>query len=195
MPDEPSMNDPGAMWRNQPTEKSSMTMEMIQRKTSELHAKTRKELLLGIGVSAAVAAIAACGIAWVDHAGVRALFVLGVLWSVAGQYFLNRGMWSAPTEDAGSITGLASYRREVERRRRIATGFLLWRFGPAAFAIAVLIASILGIAMGQGRVLSMVPFLVCVAVWIVGVFIIRARDLRNLRREIDELTAIEKANR
>jgi hypothetical protein len=178
-----------------------MTLAKIRQKTQELHAKTRRALLGGIAVSLLVAGISGYGIAWGGGPVVRAVFAFAVAWSLAGQYFVNRGMWSvAMPADAALSTGIESYRREVERRRYLSARSLLWSFGPVVLAIAALIALILnfGIRRGmlfKGTLLNMIPFLAVLLIWIVSVFVIRMRDQRELLREIDELSDIERANK
>jgi hypothetical protein len=195
-----SGNDPKIIWQNQPTEPFIMTLEKIRQKTQELHAKTRRALLGGITVSLLFAGISGYGIA-LGHGPVRAVFALAIAWIVAGQYFVNRGMWStALPGDAAVSTGIESYRWEVERRRYLSGRFLLWSFGPGVLAIASLVALILsfGIRRGmllKGTLLNMTPFLAVLAIWIVSVFIIRMRERRELQREIDELSDIERADR
>jgi hypothetical protein len=177
-----------------------MTLEKIRQKTQELHAKTRRALLgrmitpmLVIG-----AGIFGYGIAQVNGPAPRvvlAFAIFATVWSLAGQYFLNRGMWSATfAGDAASSTGLESYRREVERRRYLSARFLLWSLGPVVLAIATFIVPILSLGIRRGMVLNMTPFLTLLVVWIASVFVIRMRDQRELQREIDELNDIERAN-
>src|SRR5258708_11210913 len=118
MLDDSPENDPRTIWQSQPTERSVMTMEKIRQKTQELHAKTRQKLLGGIAVSLLVAGISGYGIASGGGPVVRAVFALAIAWSMAGQYFVNRGMWSTTLpEDAGSSTGIESYRRGGGRGR------------------------------------------------------------------------------
>ena len=111
-------------------------------------------------------------------------------------------MWSATRpEDAGLSTGLESYRREVERRRCLSGRFLLWSLGPVLLAIATLIALIVSLGIGnrgmalKGTLLKMTPFLTLLVIWLVGVFVIRMRDQRELQREIDQLNDIERENK
>ena len=202
MRDDSPENDPRTIWQNQPTEPSVMTMEKIRQKTQELHAKTRQKMLGGIAVSLLVVGISGFGIASGDGPVVRAVFAFAIAWSMAGQYFVNRGMWSATLpEDAALSTGLESYRREVERRRYIFGRVLLWSFGPLFLAIATLIALILSFGIKnrgmplKGTLLNMIPFLALVVIWIVSFFVIRMRQQRELQREIEELNNIERTNR
>jgi len=200
MRNDSSGNDPRTIWQNQPTEPSAMTLEKIRPKVRELHAKTRRQLLGNLVLPFIVIALCGFGIKHFHHPALRSLFAFAIVWSLAGLYFLNRGMWSAmlPGEAALS-TGLESYRREVERRRSFSGRLMLWGFGPVIFAIATLIAVILSLGIGsgmllKGALLKMSPFLTLTVIWIVSFFVIRMRQQRELQREIDELDAIERAN-
>ena len=118
-------------------------------------------------------------------------------WSIAGQYFLNRGLWSEPKpEDAASIVSLQSYRREVERRRFLFSRVLRWNLGPVLLAIAtwILLSVRVGI-LDRTTLPKAAPFLTLMAVWLAAVVVIRMRQQRELQREIDDLDEIERANR
>jgi hypothetical protein len=197
-----SGNDLRTIWQNQPTEPSIMTLETIRQKTQELHAKTRRQLMRTLIVPLTVLAVSGYGIAKADGAVLRTVFAFAMAWSLAGQYFLNRGMWSeALPGDAAFSTGLESYRREVERRRSLFGRFLLWLLGPVVFGIGSFIVLIVSLGMkdrgmpAEGALLNMVPFLALVVIWIVSVFVVRMRDRRELQREIDQLKDVERANR
>ena len=184
-----------------------MTLEKIRQKTQELHATTRRQVIGNLIVPLAVFAFYGYGIAKFPNPVLRTVFACAIAWSLAGQYFLNRGMWSAMLPgDAALSTGLESYRREVERQRSLFGRFMLWQFGPLMFAIATLILLILTLGIGNrrmplngailtGALLKMSPFLTLMAIWIVSFFVIRMRAQRQLQREIDELNEIERANR
>lgn len=197
MRNDSSGNDPRTIWQNQPTEPSIMTMEKIREKTQEARAKTRRAMLGWIVTPLLVAGICGWGIAQV-HGGpvVRAVFGFAIAWSLAGQYFLKRGVWSATLpRDAALSTGLESYRREVERRRYLSGHFLLWSLAPVVLALATFIVPLLNLGIKKGLLFDMIPFLVLLVLWIAGVFVIRVRDQRELQREIDELNDIERENR
>jgi hypothetical protein len=176
-----------------------MTLEKIRQKVRNLHAKTRRQVIGNFIVPLAVFVFAGYGIAKFHDAVLRTAFACAIAWSVAGLYFLNRGMWSAMLpEDAASSTGLESYRREVERKHSLFDRFMLWQFGPAIFAIASLIMLLLSFGNGislNGALLKMSPFLTLLVIWLVGVFVIRMRQQRELQREIDQLNEIERENR
>jgi hypothetical protein len=48
---------------------------------------------------------------------------------------------------------------------------------------------------GPGIFPNATPFLTLVVVWIAAYFVIRVREQRELRREVDELDDIERENR
>jgi hypothetical protein len=175
-------------------------MEEMRRKVRELHAKTRRQLLGNILAPFVAAACCGFGIKQFHDPMLRSAFAFAIAWSLAGLYFLNRGMWSASLSGAAGVsTGIEAYRREVERRRSLVGRFMAWVFGPVVFAVATLILLVLGLGTGrgmplQGTLLKMAPFLALVTVWLVGVFAVRTRQRQELRREIDQLDAIEKAN-
>src|SRR5712672_1464271 len=126
MRDDPAANDPRRIWQNQPTEASSMTAEKIQQKARELRAKTRRELLGNFAVLLMVAGFSGLGIARARDPVQRAVCVLAIVWALVGQYVLHRGMWAATLPgDAALSTGLAFYRREIERRRHLFSRVLL----------------------------------------------------------------------
>jgi hypothetical protein len=178
-----------------------MTLEKIRQKTQELHAKTRRELIKSIAGPLIVVAICGFAIRFPDPV-LRALLAFTIAWSLTGQYFLNRGMWSALLPgDSALSTGLESYRREVERRRFLFSRNLLWHLGPVVFAIAIFIVLIATLGTGSRGMLlkealfNMIPFLTLIVIWIAAVFVIRMRQQRELQREIDELNEMERANR
>ena len=201
MRNDSSGHDPRTIWQNQPTEPSAMTLEKIRQKVRELHAKTRRQLLGNLVVPLIVVAFYGFCIKQFNHPVLRPLFAFAIAWSLAGLYFLNRGMWSAMLPgDAVLSTGLESYRREVERQRSLSGRFMLWGFGPVVFAIATLIMLILSLGIESGillksALLKMIPFLTLLAIWFVSFFVISMRQQRELQREIDELNDIERTNR
>ncbi|HYR43250.1 MAG TPA: hypothetical protein VER98_09515 [Terriglobia bacterium] len=197
MRNDPSGNDPRTIWQDQPTEPSAMTLEKIRRKVRELHAKTRRELLGNIAAPLAVVVFSGLGAAIFDDPPQRTAFALALAWALAGQYFLHRGMWSATLPgDAALTTGLEFYRREIERRRYLFRRVLKWSFGPMLLAIgALLLPIVTGGVRERGAFRNMIPFLTLLALWLVGFFVIRMRQHRELQREIEELNDIERENK
>jgi hypothetical protein len=196
MRDDQSREELRAVWQSQPTGTTIMTTKLIHSKARELHSKTRRQLLgTGAGPLAAVF-FYAFGISVLPlmRQVLHPLFALALVWSLVGLYLLNRGMWSSVLPgDAGISTGLEFCREELDRRRRLLRGVLLWSLGPVVLAIGTLI---LGLGMAgtkeKGLFPNGLPFLGLVVVWILAYFVKRAREQRELRREIEDLNDLER---
>jgi hypothetical protein len=185
------------IWLNQPTEKPTVISKLIEQRTRQLRAKTRWKLIgtvagpLGAGFFYAYSMKAFPALRQV----LQPSFALAVAWSLAGLYFLNRGMWPAATPgNVGLNTGLEVCRLEIKRQLDLVRRSLVWSFGPVMLAVATFI---LALAMISTRTIipSALPFLIVLVVWIVAFFVIRLRQQRELQREIDELKDIEMENR
>jgi hypothetical protein len=189
---------PKKIWLSQPTETPTMTLKLIQQRSRDLRAKTRRKLLGTLAGPLAASLFYAFGMK--EFAPLRQvlqpLFALALAWSLAGLYLLNRGMWSAVMPgDSGLSTGLEFCRREIERQRDLLRRVLLWSFGPVLLAIGTFILALAMVGTrDRGIFPNGLPFLIFIVVWIVGYFIVRLRDQRELQREIDELNDIEKEN-
>ncbi len=172
-----------------------MTLEKIRQKVRELHAKTRRQLLGNLVVPLIVVAFF-YGFGMKQFPALQPLFALPIAWSLAGLYFLNRGMWSAAMPgDAALSTGLEFYRREIDRRRYLFRRVLLWSFGPVLLAIGTFLLALAKMGLrGRGIFPNAMPFMALVVIWIAVYFVIRMREQRELQREIDELNDIEREN-
>ncbi len=198
MPDDVPGDNPKNIWQHQPIEASTMTLEKVRNKARELHSRTRRKLL---GTIVGPLAAAFCYVFGIKEfpplqLALQLLFGFALAWSLAGLYFLNRGMWSeAIPGDAGLSAGLEFCRREIERRRDYLRRVLLWSFGPVLLAIATII---LALTMIGGRLRGIfpngLPFLALVGLWVIAWFVIRLREQRELQREIDELNDIGREN-
>jgi hypothetical protein len=175
--------DPKSIWKNQPTEHSTMTLELIRSKARELHIRTRRDLIKQITVPVFVTGFCIYQIVGSQNFYQRAACVVAIVWAFIGAWFLNRGMWSAPLPgDAGLATGIEFYRQEVERRRYLFQRVLQWSFGPVVLAVAAFTWPLL--AMGNPK---MLPFLILLVLWFVAVFFLRAQARHDLQREMDDL--------
>lgn len=197
MANNPSGNDPRTIWQSQEREISTVTLEKIRRRAQELHRKTVRERLGSVAGPVCIIAFAALGIAVGYNPVQLAVFAIAVAWSLAGLYVLNRGIWQGRlAQDAALATGLEFCRREIERGIYVQRRFLLWVFAPIILAIGALVVPQMGSGFRTGGTLAkMSPFLTLLALWMVGVFVIRRVRWKELRREIDELNDIERENR
>ncbi len=198
MRDELPGQDAKGIWQNQPTETHTMTVKLIRSKARELQAKTRRQLL------GTLAGPLAAGFFWAFgmrefrslESVLNPLFGLALAWSLAGLYFLSRGMWSTGfTGDDGLTTGLQFCRRELDRRHNLLRRVLLWSFGPVMLAIGTFILALAMIGGRNGGILpNGLPFLVLVVAWVFAYFVMRLREKRQLEREMEELNDIEREN-
>ena len=187
------------IWLNQPPEKPTMISKLIEQRSRDLRAKTRRKLIgtvagpLAAGFFYAYSMREFAGL----RQGLQLPFAFALAWSFTGLYFLNRGMWSAAMlRDAGLRTGLESCQREIERQRDLVRRVLVWSFGPVMLAIATFVVALAMVSTRElGIVPNGLPFLILVVAWIVSWFVIRLREQRGLQREIDELKDIEMENR
>jgi len=193
MPNEPSANDPKAIWQSQPTEPSKVTQVMIRHKTQQLHAQTRRDRFAELAASVIMIGFYACGIWWIHAAALRVIFGLAIAWTLIGQCFVDHRSLSATAQPEVSLsTSLESYRLEVERRRDRSSRFLLWSFGPALLAIGAFCAYLLAWTHGFAR--STAPFFTLLSLWLVLLFFQKMRQKRDLEREIDQLNEVERSN-
>ena len=187
------------IWLNQPTEKPTMISKLIEKRSRELRANTRRKLI------GTVAGPLVAGILYVysmkefpaQRQMLQPSFAFAVVWGLAGLYFLNRGMWSAVMPgEVGLNTGLEVCRLEIERQRDLVRRLLVWSFGPAMLAIATFVLALVMVSTrGRGIIPNGLPFLILMVVWIVSWFAVRLNEKRGLQRAIDELKEIEMENR
>ena len=193
MPNDSSTNDPKTIWQNQPTEPSKMTLVMIRHKTQQLRERTLRELLREIAAAVLMVGFYGFCIWWIHAAAMRAIFGLAIVWTLAGQYFVDReDLSDAAQLDVSLSTGLESYRREVERRRHLSSRFLLWSFAPGVLGLGAFCAYLLAWTHGFGR--STAPFFTLLGLWFVLLFFQKMRQKRDLQREIDQLNDVERSN-
>jgi len=199
MRDELPGEDLKAVWQSQSTETTTMTSKLIRSKARELHAQTRRKLLGMVAGPIAAAFSYALAIKEFPSLGhvLHPLFAGALAWSLAGLYFLNRGMWSTVMPgDAGLSTGLEFCREELERRRNLLRRVLLWSLGPVLLTLATFVLGLILIGTQDRRQFpNGLPFLALVVAWIFGYFVMRERELRKLQREIEELNDLEREKR
>jgi len=170
---------------------------MIRRRAQKLHARTVWERLGSVAGPVGIIGFSLVGIAMGYNPVQRVAFAIALVWSLAGVYVLNRGMWQGRlAQDAALATGLQFCRKEIERGIYVQRQFLVWVFAPIVLAIGGLVVPQMGSGFRAGGTMAkMGPFLTLLALWIIGVFVIRRVRWRELQREIDDLNDIEKESR
>ncbi len=183
MPD--SAADPKQLWKEQPTEVSPMTLALIRRRARELQAKTRLERWTQGGLALFVVGLAGWAVMGEFTALVKGAFVLAAGWALMGQYFLQQVMRAG--SEAGSLTGVEFYRRELERRG-VLFDQVLQSFGPVVLALVALVLALSEKAYVRRVPLRAVaPFCILLVVWMGAVLVLRSRSRVALRQEIAEL--------
>jgi hypothetical protein len=121
------------------------------------------------------------------------LFWGALAWSVAGLYFMTRGLWSAALPgDAGLSTGLEYCRQAIRQQIELQRRALVWSIGPVLLAVGGLILGLAMIPRGaRGIFPNALPFLTFVVAWIAAYSFVRLRERRKLQRELQELNEIE----
>jgi hypothetical protein len=198
MANDPSGNDPKAIWQSQPRGISTVTLEkMIRRRAQKLHRRAVWERLGSVSGPLSTVAFSAFGIALGYNPVQRAVFAIAVAWSLGGAHVMNRGTWQGRlADDAALATGLEFCRREIERGIYVQRRFLLWVLAPIVLTVGALVVPELANGFRAGGMLAnSIPFFSLFALWIIGVFVFRRVRWKKLQREIDELNDIEKENR
>lgn len=172
-------DDPKNIWQNQKSEGSRMTLEMMQRRAAELHLKTRRQLLVSLLMPVIMVLLCWQPLTGQNQSALLAALAV-VLWSLAGAYFLQRGLGGVTS--AGEVAALECYRQELERQQKVFRRVLLWFFGPVVSGIGVFLSSITGTALRE-NLPKAAPFITVVVVWAVAFLLMKMRDEAALARE------------
>ncbi len=185
--------DPAALWKAQPEEKLAVNLEQIvDRRTEELYASTRSEILISIGAALLLVGVTVLRFGQFRNPTEQIGCALVVVWVAATLYRLRGRIWRRPARaDAAAAAGVDYYRRELERRRDHLRDAWLWH-GPL-FLACVILAGVwsgwsfrIGFRGGMG-VDRVTPLVVLLALWVGYGLRRRLRQARELQREIDEL--------
>lgn len=193
MSEQSEMRDLVSAWKNQPEEVPVKLESFVDRRTGELHAATRSEMLMSI--AAALFFVAVVG--WrfsSDQGHVPQLgLIAAAVWAFVSMWlFRDRIRREGPgRKDALAATCLEYYRKELERRRDHLRNAWLWH-GPLLLACLFLVTILVGKAQpvfrGFARVL---PLVVALAVWIGFGLLRRLRQASAIQREIDDINRSE----
>jgi FtsH-binding integral membrane protein len=187
------------IWLNQPRETPAMISKLIEQRTRELRARTRRKLIGTVAAPLATAIFYAYSMK--EFSALRhvlhPLFLFALAWGIAGLYFLNRGILSAVMPgDFGLNSGLEVCRLEIKRQSDLVRRLLVWSFCPLMLAVGTFVLALAMVSTRERGIFpNGLPFLILMAVWIVSWFVIRVREQRLLQREINELNEIQMENR
>ncbi len=177
-------DDPKGIWQNRPTEVSAMTLNLIHRRIRGLKAKTRGQLLGHVALC--ITEIACFAYVLKSMPQLWPFLVVAIVWSLSGLFLMTRDIRSGTRPgDQPFTTGVDFYRAEIERRESFLRGGTVRVVGPAILAAGTFLFSVSG-----GRfdlLLKTLPFVSVLAVWAIGYHLIRRKEQRELKRELDEL--------
>jgi len=193
MPTEFPMNDPQAIWQNQPTERFKMKAEELRRKARRRQTFDRLKAaggILGGLILFALFAHAFLGVR--GRVVVRLGFGVLSLWSLYFAYQTYRWIWPGrPASDTTIKATLHSYRSELEKRRDYAQH--IWSRSGVTFCFLglglVVIPGLIDALRNSTRLVSFAPLFGLLATWLAAFLLIRRRKLQKLQREIEELSA------
>jgi hypothetical protein len=181
------------VWQGQPADSPDITLERLRERARELRIKTRKESL---GNSALALITIGVSIHGLIHTRDRGWHIeLGFLatWALAGWYISHQGSWPERLPARFALRdGLSFYRRELKRRRDLFRRFFGWSFIPACLALISWILIMSGLARHLHLSVNFVPLCTLLGLWIAGILVLRFRTGSELKRELDELAALER---
>jgi hypothetical protein len=184
--------DPTALWKGQPEERLAVNLEQIvNRRTAELYASTRSEILMSIVAALLLVAVTLLRFGQFRNRIEEAACVLVLVWVAITLYRVRARIWPpSASPDAAAASGADYYRRELEHRRDHLRDAWLWH-GPL-FLACLILTGILGWNSGfsarAGMPLDRIsPLLVLLALWVGYGLRRRLRQAREIQCEIDEL--------
>lgn len=174
--------------------------EIVNRRTEELYSSTRSEFLAGIAAALLFVGVMALRFApdmwrsrWPGaHDRLLQIGLAAVIaWAAVSVYrFRKRIRRQPPRADEAAASGVAYYRKELERRRDHLRDPWLWH-GPLILACLVLMAVVMGRDfMGMAGLRKAVPLIVLLAGWTGFDMRRRRRQVRELQREIEEIESV-----
>jgi membrane protein implicated in regulation of membrane protease activity len=177
-----------ALWKAQPEEKTAVNLEnILNRRTEEMHARTRSEIFISIAAALLLAGVIALRFGPgnpVQQIGCA----LVVVW-VAATIYRSRARLRRETArpDATAATGAEYYRKELERRRDHLRDGWLWE-GPLFLACLILAAVSSNWRFTTFATWARVaPLIAVLALWIAYGLRRRLQQAKELQREMDEI--------
>ena len=97
MSDQNRVNDPGAIWRDQPEERCAVNLEQIvKRRTEELGSSTRSEILMSIGAALLFVAVMAWRLAPYRDRILQVGYAATIAWVAIAVCRFRRRIWRRP---------------------------------------------------------------------------------------------------
>ena len=178
MPDEPA-----ALWKTQPEEKTAVNLNhFIERRTQQLGAGTRWEVLMSIAAALFFVAVLAWRLGPARDPLLLTGYVAVLAWALVSFYMFRHSL-RPPDVSAPSVD---FYRRQLERRRNHLRSAWLWH-GPLLLACLLAALSLYRKSFGPAGLRRSIPLLLILVAWTAFGFVRRRRQAAALQKEIDEL--------
>jgi hypothetical protein len=196
MNEQPLSGQAGSIWRDQPL-MENISIDTLQRQTLSVSMRTRSEILVTLAAAVFLVIVLALRFYAISNRILLLGSALAATWIVV-TLIRNRGRLSNSGRTADGTqaaepwsTGLQFYRAELEGRRKHLASEWLWH-GPLILACAVLIGLVAAsmVPLTLARLLSVLPLLAALLIWIVFSVRQRRRQIAEIQREIEEISAL-----
>jgi hypothetical protein len=187
------LEDARTVWQRQAAGSFSVTPQQLQEKARRLRTKTRKEMLGNSALALIALGSAVHGMLHTHATGWRIVFAIIIAWAVSGWFLSNRGArpkYTPPPSEP--VDGLSFYRQQLKRRNDLFRRFLPSFFGPAVLGMITWILMMSGMARNLHLRVNFVPLCTLLVLWMIGIFILRLRTRKEVKRELAELAALER---
>ena len=190
MADELRPEDPRRVWKSQERAPLEVNMQsMINRRTRELRARTRTEIIVSICAALVFVAVAGWRFVTPGEWVLQAALALFVIWTVISMYRFRKRIWGRDQiePDALAAPAVEHYRRELEERRDHLRSVWIWN-GPLLLSFLFLILTIArNVAPHYVLLRNAFPFVGLTVVWVILMIRQHRLQAKELQQEIDEL--------
>ena len=184
-------SDPRTEWQNQPTEDFRMSRALLDRYVSASHRRLR--LLSAVQYLGMVSALVVSVVLAVRSDGgllrLGAVMMAFLFAFVLTMLYRTSGRRDVATQAA--LPSIESYRADLERHRKLFTGFRLWSRPLIALPVAIVVS--IGLARAHPALARNIYLdLVAIVVGICLTCVIAYRKGRQYQQEIEELDALRR---
>ena len=191
MPIDHTSGDPRTEWQNQPTEDFRMSRALLERYVSTSHRRLRwlsavqyLGMVAALVTSVVVAATSDGGLMRLGAVMMALLFAF-----VLTMLYRTSGLRDVDTPAA--LPSIESYRADLERHRKLFTGFRLWSRPLIALPVAIVFS--IGLARAHPALARNIYLdLVAIVAGLCITSLIAYRKGRQYQQEIDELDALRR---
>lgn len=190
MAEELRPEDPRLVWKSQQLVPMEVNMQsMINRRTRELRARTRTEIIASICAALGFVSVAGWRFVTPGEWLLQTALGLFVIWTVISIYRFRNRIWGRDQIDPQVLAAPAveHYRRELQERRDHLRSVWIWN-GPLLLSFLFLILTIARkVAPNYVLLRNGLPFFVLTVVWVILMIRQHRLQAKELQQELDEL--------